>query len=93
MDKQEGERMRIKWKGQPYNEHLHLRIERYGRRSNPHVRYLIRMMRKQRRLANIGAVPIDMPLTGGEVVTDYQHGKATGIATNHGQMRLTNFFD
>ena len=76
-----------------HNEHIHLQLERWGGKARrPRRRYMIQKYRRLRKLRKSG-IPIDLPSTGGEVVTKMRNGEATSIATDIGQMRLTNFFD
>lgn len=86
--------MNIRWKDQPYNEWLHLRLERYGKRHIPRIRYLIRCMRKQRKLSKLGAIPVDYAITGGEVITSMRGNKVLGRAIYAGsQVPLTRFIE
>jgi len=70
-----------------YNEAIHLALERWNL-SRPRRRYMIRKFRRLRKMAKAEEIPLDLPITGGEMVTRLEHGKATRKATGFYQQTL-----
>lgn len=75
-----------------YNLRDHLLIERW-KLSRPRNRYLIRKYRRLRKLGKGTGIPVDLPDTGGEVVTAISQGKVSGIATYLGRQTAITEFD
>ena len=77
-------------KEEAYNEWLHLQLERWkptprGKKPRPRKIYAIRKMRRLRRLAKMGAIPIEHPITQGVAVSKLEHGKQTSLLTYIGR--------
>lgn len=80
--------MRISWKDAKYNEDQHVQIERLWSRRRL-SRYYVGRFRKLRKLAKAGikgTKPIPLPIVGGEIVTEWYHGKAVGREVSYESM-------
>jgi len=67
-------------KEEAYNEWLHLQLERWGGKARrPRKIWAIRKMRRLRKLAKLGAIPVELPKTQGTAVSKLEHGRATTL--------------